>query len=60
MDVGGSAVMFREALAAAGSMAALADRLSGPEPEPSGSGGTHWWPDDLIDRLIEETLTAAL
>jgi hypothetical protein len=50
---------FREALASAGSFSALASRLRGPEPKPTASRGTHWWPDDLIDRLIEEALTAA-
>ena len=48
---------YREALTAAGSFSALASRLRGPEPQPGDSGGTHWWPDDLIDRLIEEALS---
>ena len=50
---------FREALAAAGSMSALADRLRPiGAPAPAWRGPGHWLPDDLIDRLIEEALTA--
>jgi hypothetical protein len=48
---------FREALAAAGSMSALADRLRPiGAPAPAWSGPGHWLPDDLIDRFIEEAM----
>jgi hypothetical protein len=48
---------FREALAAAGSMSALADRLR-PEgaPAPGWARAGHWIPDDLIDRYLEEAM----
>jgi hypothetical protein len=38
---------------------ALTSRLREPEPQLADAAGTHWWPDDLTDRPIEEALTAA-